>query len=83
MSHTMRWTAPILLILCSGCHVARATVTYRFDEPTVAITLEPTYERERVHYPIEWQARSHQGPREEGRSIQGNGSVIGQEVVSR
>ena len=57
----MRWTATLILILCSGCHVARATVTYRFDEPTVAITLEPTYERERVHYPIEWQARSHQG----------------------
>lgn len=79
----MRWTATLILILCSGCHVARATVTYRFDEPTVAITLEPTYERERVHHSLEWQARSHQGPRESGQSLQGNGPVIGQEVVSR
>ena len=79
---TMRWIAPILLILCSGCHVARATVTYRFDEPAVAITLEPVYERERVYHPIERQARSHKGPREEGQSIQGNEPVIGPDAVS-
>ncbi len=45
----MRWIALLTLILCSGCHVARATVTYQFDQPTISFTLEPNYDRQVLH----------------------------------
>ena len=38
-----RIAALMLLIPLTGCHIARATVTYQFDQPTVSLTLEPVY----------------------------------------
>lgn len=49
----MRRIATLLLLIpCTGCHVARATVTYQFEQPTVSLTLEPVYAKPaRVHRP--------------------------------
>lgn len=33
----------LMIVPVTGCHVARATITYHFDEPTVSLTLEPRY----------------------------------------
>ena len=41
----MRWTATLILILCSGCHVARATVTYHGEDTSISFTIEPETRR--------------------------------------